>query len=428
MLAIVFIVATFNLALGFCLAVALAHRPAVWPRRKLAPPEMDAHAAGADGVERPSLVGNSARLPPPAPVVELPADWLNALEQEAVVATSFVEASVQVLRLEVGRYRERLLGIDDELRLAESPIGSAALRSVAETIHEVNAQWLAKQAEATSHLSQRRGTLGEFELAAQELESVLLEQTAQIETTLSNLAGFDIEAETDVARKRLARELGRLIDLAHLLRDRMGESLLAIMAAEGKVGAIDAKFQQDAQTSLLNRFGLEVLFRDWWRDDPARQRLISCIHIDIDRLHKLNEWLGPRRVDALLRGFAQWLDEQVRRERGCDRVVRLTGEAFVVFLGDTGPRNATSAAERIRQTLRVTSFELGEQPLELTASIGVIEVLKRDDSSAALKRLQSAVHHAKQAGRDRTSLDEGAGPKSIDAPHFQVKARVARLD
>jgi diguanylate cyclase (GGDEF)-like protein len=142
---------------------------------------------------------------------------------------------------------------------------------------------------------------------------------------------------------------------------------------------------------------------------------------------KLNDRYGARHIDKLIAGVSQWLNQQVRHDRGFDRVVRLAGQSFLLFLGDTGPRNATSAAERIRQTLDVTTFELDDEPFELTASFGVVEIHKAESSVALLKRLAQIVQHAKRNGRDRTSLDEGSGPTSVTPPQFQVKARHVRL-
>ena len=434
----VLILGLFNLALGFGLAVAIEHAPKVqlrWrPRWKIRWPKLPRFRSRAPAVLEESastlskVLAALPELPPaPPPQAELPAQWLDALEESSVVAGSFVEASVQVLRLEVGKYRERLINIDEEIRGLVLPAMSDYLQTIATHVREVNIDWLGKQADAASHLSSRRGNLGTFEAAGLELENVLLDQAAQIETTLSNLQIIDFVSDVEASRKKLTREMCRLVDLAHTLRDRMSESLLSIMIAEGKAEGIDRKFQVDGLTNLSNRFGLEVLLQDWWRDDPNRQRLASCVLVDIDKLCKLNERHGARQVDVLLGGFGRWLNDQVRQDRGFDRVVRLSGEAFVLFLGDTGPRNATSAAERIRQTLAATTFELGEQTLELAISCGVVEIDKQDNSATLLKHLHATMRHAKQAGRDRTSLDEGNGPQVVEPPQFNVKGKVVRV-
>lgn len=428
MIAVVLFISVTNLALGFAVAVVLNHAPPWQSRRRGGRAVIAGH--DQQKCDEPSVSAHEEKVetvgPPPTPVVELPPTWLNTLEEEAVVAGSFVEASVQVLRLEVGRYRERLLEIDARMRALGDMPSDEALRELVTELEQVNRDWLGKQAEAAGHLSSRRGNLGSFEEAGHALETTLMEQAAQIETTLSNLAALDV-SDLANANKKLTRELCRLVDLAHSLRDRMSDSLLSILIAEKKIATFDRKFQLDALTNLPNRFGFESLLHTWWKEDPARQRLTSCVLVNLDRLGKLNEKLGARQVDWIIGGVTRWLSEQLRSDRGFDRAARLNGESIVLFLGDTGPRNATSAAERIRQTLEVTTFEIADQSLELTASFAVVEVDKRDTSDKLVKRLLQTMRHAKQGGRNRTSLDEGKGATAVEPPQFQVKARVVRL-
>jgi diguanylate cyclase (GGDEF)-like protein len=155
--------------------------------------------------------------------------------------------------------------------------------------------------------------------------------------------------------------------------------------------------------------------------------MVSCVLVDLDRVGKLNEQFGARRVDWMIAGIGRWLEDQLRRDRGCDRIARYDGQSFVLFLGDTGPRNATSAAERIRQTLEVTTFEIGQHSFECTATFSVVEIEKRDTSARLWERLQSALRFARQDGRNRTALEEGGRPSLVEPPQFQVKARVVRL-
>jgi diguanylate cyclase (GGDEF)-like protein len=424
MVALVLLLGGFNMALGFGLAVGLEQFPRLrrkWKRRHAAPVE-------PQKVVVKKIVKKKREAPvAPAPlsVDELPAEWFGALAEEAVVATSFVEASVQVLRLEVGKYRQKLVEVDTELRaLGETP-PPEQLADLTRRIDEINRDWLSKQAEAASHLSSKRGNLGSFETVGKDLEQTLLEQAAQIETTCSNVQSLDM-ASPD-APKKMAREMVRLIDLAHALRDLMSEALLSITVAENKLSTLERKFQIDPLTAMPNRFGLETLLRDWWHSDPSRQRMVSCVLVDLDRTGKLNEQFGARRVDWMIAGIGRWLEDQLRRDRGCDRIARYDGQSFLLFLGDTGPRNATSAAERIRQTLDVTTFEIGQESFEATATFAVVEIEKRDSSERLWERLSSTLQFARKTSRNCTALEENGRASPVTPPQFQVKARVVRL-
>jgi diguanylate cyclase (GGDEF)-like protein len=367
--------------------------------------------------------------PPPSPADdEIPAEWLKMLEAESIESKSFVEASVEVLRLEVWSYREQLVSIENRIRACSRNPDAGTIQQLLQELRDVNRDWLAKQAQAAVHLGERRGGLGHFEEVGGNLENVLLDQQAQIETTCNNVDLLDFRADLGSACHRLLVEIFRLLELSHLLRDRMQESLITILRADRRLDAIERRLQVDSLTGLLNRSGMEIVLHEWWRDDIARQRLVSVVLIDLDGCARLNERIGTRKCDRLLMTFGKLLDEMVPKDRGYNHLARFTGQTFALFCGDTGPRNAMSLAERIRQTIAAASFSVGDDELEVTASCAVTEVQKDDTPERLHKRLLKTLQSAKNAGRNCTALDEGQGPTLVEAPQFQVKSRQVRVD
>jgi len=363
----------------------------------------------------------------PVAVEDIPDEWLESLESESIEASSFMEASVQVLRLEVGKYREKLVAIEERIREGRKVKDTEEVATCVEELKTLNQAWLDKQNEAASHLSEKSEGLGGLQSMGEELEGTLLEQSAQIETTISNLELLDFSSDMDAGCDRLIFETSRLVDLAHQLRDRMHESIMSIMKADRKLETLDRKMQMDGLTTLHNRSGLEVVFLEWWREDIARQRMLSVVMVDIDRFGKINEELGTHVGDSVLGAFGPMLNDLVRKDRGFDLVARYGSERFILFLGDTGPHNAMAAAERVRQSIAETSFMHDEQELRLTVSCGVTEANKKDTTETAIDRLQKTLRHAQKNGRNCTALDEGEGPATVDPPEFQVKGRIITL-
>jgi diguanylate cyclase (GGDEF)-like protein len=267
-----------------------------------------------------------------------------------------------------------------------------------------------------------------IERIRQTLEAVLLDQTAQVQSICDAFSEIEEVDDLDIAGRHSQHEMTRLVDMAHVLRDQISEWIASILRAQGRLHSIDNKLHQDSTTGLLNRLGLDALFEQWWQDDAQRLRLVSCAVVDVDRFGKLNEKLGTRAGDRLLQAFAQLLSDTIRKERGFDRAGRLGGQSFLIFFGDTGPRNAVIAIERIRQTLEAASFEFQGSTFEITASCGISEVMKDDTIETLVRRLQQSVREAKRIGRNRTALDEGAGPKGVDPHHFQIKSRLLHVD
>ncbi len=358
---------------------------------------------------------------------EIPEEWLDLLESESVEAQSFVEASVQVLRLEVGKYRAHLMTIEQRARELQAAPDESQLVTLLDELKQLNEEWLSKQSDAANALSGKGGSLGDFDAMANLLEEILLDQAAQIETTCSNLALLDFKTDITAGCSRLIGEICLLVDLAHQLLDGMMESMVLIMKADKKLDDVKPTLCEDGLCQVRNLTGLEVLFYQWWRDDVGRQRTVSVAFIDVDRFAKINEVHGTDVGDSLLAGFGPLLDELIRKDRGMNFVARLAGQTFMLFFGDTGPRAAMSGAERVRQTLEATTFTLGDVELNISASIGVTEVLKSDDTKTLFTRCKKTVREAQKAGRNRTYIDEGDGPNPIDPPEYKVKGRIIPL-
>ncbi len=418
-----------NLGIGFAMAVGLPSLSFGVKMPRLSRPTEDEESKVTVQVQaKPAATSKEIKVEAPEVSEDIPEDWFELLEDAGAGETkSFIEASVQVLRLEVGRYRDELIAVDARVRECLAEPGKEAISNILEDLRVSNQEWLERQAEAAGYLSDRQGTLGSFSKMGALLEDILLEQQAQIETTCSNIDVLDFSTDESAGCKRLILEICKLLDMAHILRDRMHESLMSIMVSEGRLESLDKKLQIDSLTGLINRTGLETTFCQWWRDDPNRKRQLSLILVDIDRFSKINERYGALNGDLLIGGFGKLIDDCLRKNRGFDLVARCEGQRFALFTGDTGPQNATSCIERVRQTLEASTFELEDQKIELTASCGVTEVNEKDTSDSVFDRLKKTVREAKRAGRNCTFLDSGEGPTAVKPPEYNVQPQTIRI-
>jgi diguanylate cyclase len=218
----------------------------------------------------------------------VPPEMLEFLEAEGLEAGSLVEASAQVLRLEVGIYRDNLVKIETKIRSLKS-LDIEVLEDISVELDDLNRGWLDKQSEAADHLDGSESDLGSYSDIAESLSNVLMDQAAQIESTLSNLEHLDFNSNAKDATRRMLLEVYRLLGLAHDLRDKMQETLLTVLRSERRFDDLDRSMQLDSLTGCLNRTGIEVTFFEWWRDDLRRERLISTAILDIDAFKKTNE-------------------------------------------------------------------------------------------------------------------------------------------
>jgi len=199
------------------------------------------------------------------------------------------------------------------------------------------------------------------------------------------------------------------------------------MVIEGRLAQLDADSKTDELTDLSNRMGIEVVFQSFRAGDAQQQRVASVAMIDIDGLALMNRTHGPRFGDQVIEACGRTIDKAMRKNRGYDVAARFDGQRFLLFYGDTGPRNATSAVERTRQTIEQSMFLYHEKEIEISVSCGVTEVGANDSTEEVFRRAGRATQAAQQAGRNRTFLDEGQGPQPIDAPVLNVPEHTITL-
>lgn len=98
-----------------------------------------------------------------------------------------------------------------------------------------------------------------------------------------------------------------------------------------------------------------------------------------------------------------------------DTVARLGGDEFVVLLPECRLDAATETAERCRSAIAESPLRHEGREHSATVSIGVCEAQNDDDSISLIKRADSALYAAKDAGRNccfRHGAPERATPSS----------------
>ena len=371
--------------------------------------------------------------PRPFDVSQLPADWAKMIDSlappgEKITCSSAVEASVHVLKLEVGRYRHDLTNIDTNVRNCLKSPDAAKLQDSVDQLKQVNDQWRNRQQEATRYLSTQKRNLGDMSPLGERLEEVLHNQTTQIETACGNIEMFDFQSSPIIGARRLIIEIRKLVDLAHTLRDCMQEFLVAVLCREGRIQDAAKHLEEDPLTGLRNRTGIETFIRRWWRDDHKRMRQVSVAMLDLDHFSRIAESCGPLVSDRLLASVARLVDDLLRKYSGLDWCGRFAGQRFFIFWADTGPHGATSVVERIRQTVAETTFRYSKGDLTVTFSAAVTEVFANDATKSLFDRLTDTLHVAKQASRNCTHLYEASSSHLVQPPQFDVRGKTVELD
>jgi diguanylate cyclase (GGDEF)-like protein len=166
----------------------------------------------------------------------------------------------------------------------------------------------------------------------------------------------------------------------------------------------------DGLTGLANYRGFTVTVGKEIERAVRFERPLALLLLDLDHFKLVNDVWGHPRGDAVLVELAGRVRAQVR---DVDTLARYGGEEFVVVLPETDRAGAVQAAERICAAVRRRPFgEDGEQPIDVTLSLGIAVFPDHGTSSTALlRRADEALYAAKRGGRDgwRLATAEPAG-------------------
>ena len=154
----------------------------------------------------------------------------------------------------------------------------------------------------------------------------------------------------------------------------------------------------DALTGLPNRLLLCDRVAQAQVQAHRMQSRVALMFLDLDRFKTINDSLGHPVGDALLK-------EVVERLKGCvresDTISRQGGDEFIILLNDVRDGEAIArVADKIHQRM-ADPIVLGSHTLNTSFSIGIaIYPDDGDDFDTLLQKADTAMYHAKEAGRN----------------------------
>lgn len=151
--------------------------------------------------------------------------------------------------------------------------------------------------------------------------------------------------------------------------------------------------------------------------------LVGVMFLDLDNFKHINDTMGHDAGDNLLVEAARRISSSLR---GTSTVARLGGDEFLVVLpGLQGADSTTQVAERILHTFS-TPFNLNNQEVFVSTSIGIaIYPTDSDNSGTLLQNADAAMYQAKSKGK---SAYERFSPEMKEVSHerLQIESRMRR--
>lgn len=157
---------------------------------------------------------------------------------------------------------------------------------------------------------------------------------------------------------------------------------------------------RDALTGLFNRRRFEQEISRQVTQAERYGTPGAVLLLDFDDFKYVNDSLGHRAGDSLIKSVAEVLRDRVRDS---DVLARIGGDEFAVLLPHAHAEQAKLAAEGLLEALRRHRAVFGGQRVRVTASIGVAPVAhpQVQTGEELLVEADAAMYDAKEAGRDR---------------------------
>lgn len=184
----------------------------------------------------------------------------------------------------------------------------------------------------------------------------------------------------------------------------VNEDITTRKKAEESVRLLNIELEQQALTDYLTNLYNRRYFMRRGEEEFKRTKRngqpLTLLMLDIDNFKRVNDSYGHEAGDRALQEVARALKSNLRE---IDVLGRMGGEEFAVLLPDTSLEDAALLAERVRQTIENTPFEIPGDVLKITVCIGVSAFAKgMSNIDDMFRNADAALYQAKNAGRNRT--------------------------
>ncbi len=155
----------------------------------------------------------------------------------------------------------------------------------------------------------------------------------------------------------------------------------------------------DALTGLHNKDRFELDIKEYHKAFVKNQNVFSLILLDIDHFKSINDNMGHDVGDFILKELAGLIKNNIRDD---DKLYRWGGEEFILITA-----SPLHIAEKIAQKLRGVVQNHDFNAISITASFGVAQIHKDQDTKTLFKNADTALYEAKNSGRNRVVASDG---------------------
>lgn len=191
-----------------------------------------------------------------------------------------------------------------------------------------------------------------------------------------------------------------------VFRDQSGvrrgtlRSLMDVTEQHAAMKILEQEASIDGLTGLLNRKHWENKVRIAIKQGIRFSHPGSLILLDLDNFKQINDRYGHLAGDTVLKEISSRLKYNLRE---IDIIGRYGGEEISIWLSETGPDKACSAAEKLRRLISEKPVLYGNQDIQVTASLGLHgeSPIKTENAYDIIKLADHMLYRAKDRGKNR---------------------------
>ncbi len=203
-----------------------------------------------------------------------------------------------------------------------------------------------------------------------------------------------------------------------LLRDLSVQVMTALEARRLNLN-LQHMATTDTLTGLANRIQFQAAMSTVWRQAQAASQTMAVLYLDLDGFKTVNDSVGHRAGDAVLREVARRLLPEVRLG---ETLARLGGDEFaIVMQAGANETAAVVLAERITQALRAPVSLADGAQFQIGVSIGIASGLAEEsNTNILLEQADHALYRAKAQATQRWAVFNGH--RSAHRPLPEIEA------
>lgn len=170
---------------------------------------------------------------------------------------------------------------------------------------------------------------------------------------------------------------------------------------------------KDRMTKLYNHQYFQNILYEEMNKAKKNEKDLCLIMFDIDHFKMFNDAYGHQQGDIVLKEVSNIIKKSVRPT---DFTARYGGEEFAVILPNSGYKEATEVAERLRKAIQDKDFPGQELPLHVTISLGICKYVPKKiySKTELVEFADQALYKSKENGRNQWNISDFIKPEDTD--------------